>query len=219
MITRFLILVLLGASLSACGGSVATTPVVTPPSTPEPEPDPVPEPEPVPIAATSSEMQSARNLLIATHSPISYTNPSALQTSGALTYDGYLGGVLANADDQLTDSMIGEMALTVTFNNSNVVVTGDASNFRDEDNAILTGTLVFSGGVFDRNGDPDADATFTMTANGTLVDDQGRPLVFGTQLEGDFFGTTYGAIGGDVLGRVTYNGSSQDFDGLFIAAR
>lgn len=218
-----LIMTLVAATgLAACGGAV--TPTVEPAPEPEPvvtpAPDPTPEePEPEAPAPTLAQMTAGSMALIDDYSPITYTTLSVVQTTGAATYDGYLGGVLSNSSDAITDEILGEMSLTVTFNNDAVVVTGDAYNFRDEDGVAMDGTLRFGGGTFDRNGDPAVDATFTMTANGTLEDDQGRNLVFGTQLEGDFLGSNYDAIGGDALGRVTYNGTNQDFDGQFIAER
>lgn len=207
MFIRVLILTLLATGLTACGGGAATTPTTT---------NPTPAPAPAP---TSNQMKTARNALLSAYSPITYTNLGAIQTSGAATYDGYIWGDLLNTTDAVTDAVLGEMTLAVAFNNDRVVVSGDAFNFRDAQDAAMDGTLTFSGGTLDRNGDPTVDATFTLTANGTLVDAQNRSLVFGAELEGDFLGSTYQAIGGDALGRVTYNGITQNFNGDFIAER
>ena len=220
-----LIIALMAATgLAACGGAAVTPPAVDPAPEPEPvvtpAPDPTPEePEPEAPAPTSAQMISDKDALIDDYSPTTYTTLSVVQTTGAVTYDGYLSGDLSNTSDAVTDEVIGEMSLTVTFNNDAIVVTGDAYNFRDEDDVAMDGTLRLGSATFDRNGDPDVDATFTMTANGTLEDAQGNNLVFGTQLEGDFLGSNYDAIGGDALGRVTHNGTNQDFDGQFIAER
>lgn len=200
--------------LAGCGGSAATTPVVTGP--------PVVT-APVITQASLSEMaamQSAQAAMISDYSsPIVYTPLASVPTSGNAVYKGYLGGTLANSSDGLTDTIIGEMSLTVEFTNSSVNVSGSARNFRDDDGALMTGSLTFSTGDLDRGGDPSSDATLTLTANGTLIDADTNSLLFGTQLEGDMLGTNYSAVGGAVLGLVTHNGISQDIDGEFIAER
>ena len=231
--------VMISAALAGCGGgggaasevqveTPAPTPVATVPAT-----DPVTTPsttEPVstPVAAdpvttspitTNSGMLAAQSALIADYSPITYTELSAIPVSGRADYNGYLGGTLSNKIDGITDNIVGDMSLSITFASTSPSVTGTATNFRDADDAVMTGSLTFSGGNFDHNGDPDSDATLTLSANGTLRDAQNNDLVFGGQLEGDFLGSQYDAVGGEVLGRVTQGGVDQNFDGTFIAER
>lgn len=201
---RGLILGTLLGGLAACGGSSATTPTVTPsPST----------------SPTADEMLLAQSALNDQYSPINYTDLSSIQTSGSATYNGYIGGDLSNTADALPDSVIGEMALVVNFNNTSVSVSGSADNFRDGNNGVLTGNLQFSDGALDRDGDPSSDATLTLSADGTLTDASNRAMVFGSRLEGDFLEADSAGVGGNVLGRVSYGGANQDFDGSFIAER
>ena len=200
---------ILAGLLAGCGGSSA--PVTT-------EPGP-----PLPPASEFEEMSDEQEAMIELYrSPsleFEYTPLASIQTDGVAVYNGYLGGALANSSDGLTDAIIGEMSLTVEFTISSVNVSGSATNFFDDDGAPMTGNLTFSNGDLDRGGDPNSDATLTLTANGTLIDADTNSLVFGTELEGDMLGTDYSAVGGAVLGKVTHIGTIQDIDGTFIAER
>ena len=222
---RPLCTVMIFASLSGCGGgggAASDVPMVTPaPSPPATAPatDPVTPPVTTPPATTNSGMLAAQAALITDYSPITYTELSTIPVSGRADYNGYLGGALSNKSDKITNSIVGDMSLSITFDRTSPSVTGKAENFRDADDAAMTGTLTLSNGSFDRNGDPNSDATLTLSANGTLRDAQNRNLVFGGQLEGDFLGNKYNAVGGEVLGRVTQGGIDQNFDGTFIAER
>ena len=235
--------VMISAALVGCGGGggatsevqvetpaptpVATVPATDPVTTPSTT-DPVATPVTTPVAAdpvttspttTNSGMLAAQSALIADYSPITYTELSAIPVSGRAEYNGYLGGTLSNKSDSITDSIVGDMSLSITFASTSPSVTGTATNFRGADDAVMAGSLTFSDGNFDRNGDPDSDATLTLSATGTLRDAQNNDLVFGGQLEGDFLGSQYDAVGGEVLGRVTQGGVDQNFDGTFIAER
>lgn len=197
-------------TLAACGGG-GGEPVVTSPrpvtSTPTPTPG-------------DTGMWRERNALLASHTePTIYTQLSSIPTSGSATYDGYLSGQLANTSDSVTDTLIGAMTLNVGFRTSTLQVSGAARDFIDSDDNALSGELALTAGSLDRGGDPSSDATLLITANGTLRDAQGRNLVIGSQLEGDFLGVGHRAVGGEVLGSVRVNGIDQDFDGGFIAAR
>lgn len=210
---RGLTVMILLSAISACGGGSATTPNVSPAPT-----SPVPSVLPS-SAPTSAEMNSVQKTLIAGISSTGYTDLRTIPVSGGATYEGIISGDLANTTDRLTDTVIGELALNVSFNASSAAVSGTAANFRDDNGEAMTGNLVFSGGALNRDRDPENDATLTLLADGNLRDATGRNLVFGVRLEGDFLGDTYNAVGGDALGRVTYDDTIQDFDGTFIAKR
>ena len=216
--------------LVACGGGAATTPVVenppdvTPTPTPDPEPTPAPDPTPTPApepdtGPSADAMRASQTSLIAQYQPVTYTALTAVPASGWAEYDGYLSGTLSNGSDDLTDTIVGDMSLRVGFTSTSATVSGNASNFRDDDNAAMDGSLTFANGSFDRDGNPNSDVTLTFTANGTLTDADGNALAFGTQMEGDFLGDRHNAVGGEVLGRVTHAGTTQNFDGAFIAER
>lgn len=200
-------------TLSACGGG--GDPMVTPAPSPNPTPT-----TPTTPAPGDSATWAARTALLATHTePTTYTSLSSIPTSGTATYDGYFSGQLANTTDSVADILIGAMSLDVGFQTSTVQVSGSVSDFVDGDDNTLSGQLALTAGSLDRSGDPGSDATLLMTASGTLTDGQGRDLIIGTQLEGDFLSAGHAAVGGEVLGSVRVNGVDQDFDGGFIAAR
>jgi len=116
--------------------------------------------------------------------------------------------------------VIGEMTLSVTFSSTPTIFSGSATNFHDDKGAAMDGSLVFSGGEFDRSVDPNSDATLKMlSANGTLIDTNSRELVFASKFEGDFFGESVDAVGGAWLGDVTHGGKTQQITGTFIAEK
>lgn len=199
--------------LAGCGGGGGSdTPV-----TEEPR-DEIPV---VPETSTSGQRASATALLTewAPTNPPVYTALSAIPQTGGADYTGFIYGELANDSDSITDSVIGSLTLEVGFTAAGATFTGTASDFVDEDDADLTGSLTVSGGTLNRDGNPASDATVGANLAGTLTDTADRELAFGVQLEGDFLGSAYNAIGGAALGRVTVGSVNQDFDGGFIAER
>lgn len=209
MMDQFRLLHILAACLwlSACGGS-GTPPTVDPP---------IPGPGTPPSTGNGGEKRDDATDLVQSHAPsvpITYTALSAIPTTGSATYNGFFYG---DIDGGLQD-LIGDMAMAIQFTSSSVNVSGTVSDFYDANDNALTGTLSFGGGALDRSGDPNADATFTATVTGSLSDGTDT-LVFGAQLEGDFLGGTYDAIGGAAIGSVTIGTDASDFDGGFIAER
>lgn len=205
--------------LAACGGGGA---VVALPVTVDPAVIPTPSEPTTPNTSTTGQRASATALLTAwaPTNPPAYTAVGTIPTTGGADYDGNMFGELSNASDDITNSVIGALTLEVTFNADGAGFTGNARDFVDSDDNPLGGRLAFSGGTFNRNGNPADDATVRgVSVAGTLTDDAGRALVFGLQLEGDFLGGAYNAIGGEALGSVTVAGADQDFDGGFIAER
>jgi len=211
--------VMMGAvicGLAGCGGgggSSSETPVTE-------DPDVIPIPTPV-DTSTSGQRASATALLTewAPTNPPVYTGLSAIPQTGGADYTGFIYGELANDSDSITDSVIGSLTLEVGFTAAGATFAGTASDFVDEDDADLTGSLTVSGGTLNRDGNPASDATVGANLAGTLTDAADRELAFGVQLEGDFLGSAYNAIGGAALGRVTVGSVNQDFDGGFIAER
>lgn len=215
-ITKIIAAFGLMGTLVACGGGGGGGDG-TPPVNPGPDPTLPTAPTP---DQSGDDMRAARAALVATYAdPPDYTDLSAIPTRGDANYQGYFSGNLANTSDSVTDTLIGQIDMDVTFTSTSVDISGDVDRFVDDDNDDLTGSLTLTGGRLDRDGNPSNDATLVLTASGTLTDDRGRDLNIGTQLEGDFLGTGHRAVGGEVLGSVTVNGNDQDFDGSFIAER
>ena len=200
---------ILAGLLAGCGGSSATTP-----KTEDPE---------IPSTSLSAlaAMQSDQTAMISTYPlPNAYTPLASIPISGTYVYDGYLSGGRGETLDALTDIIIGDLKLSVEFGNSSDDISGSASNFHDEDGALMTGSLTFSSGELDRSGDPISDATLTLTVSGRLTDADINTLDFSGNLEGDTLGTNYNALGGDALFNVSENsGTSEYFTGIFIAER
>jgi len=202
--------------LAACGGGggsgeAARDPVIPGPSTPD---DAAPGTVTGPRAAATDLLDDWAPGDVPT-----YTALSAVPTTGGASYAGFLFGDLSDGDGTATDSLFGSLTLAVTFSASAVDFDGSATDFIDSRDDPLSGSLAVSGGTLNRSGNTASDATLRgVSVAGTLRAGDGTTLDVGVQLEGDFLGTTAEAVGGEAIGRVTVAGTSQDFDGGFIAA-
>ena len=204
---------MLAATLSACGG--AGTPSVT---------DPPPGKIPTPVggggggsASGGPEKRTAAAALVTEYAPslpIAYTALSAVPTSGSATYQGYYYGEIADTSQNL----IGDLRMVANFNGSSVGISGSVLDIYDAGDNAVSGTLSLSNGSLDRSGDPAGDATLSADVTGTLTTSS-QSIVIGAQLEGDFLGAVYDAVGGAVLGSATINGTRRNFDGGFIAEK
>ncbi len=205
---KYIVAVLVATVLASCGGGGQS-----PTETPDPPPNPTPQTEPVAMRSAMSD------LLDFYANPISYTTLSQIPTTGSARYTGYLSGELSNSSDTIPDSLIANLTIDVEFGATTFVASGQATNFFDDANEPVTGSLVLAVGQLDRSGNPNDDATFTMTADGQLTTAGGDQFDISSRLEGDFLGAQHNALGGAALGRATAGGQLQDFDGSFIAAR
>ena len=125
---------------------------------------------------------------------------------------------MADSAEDLPDSLIGNLTIEIQFG-SVLSLSGRADNFFDESNLAVAGALTLTTGELDRVGNPNLDATLVMTMVCELTDSDGHQMDLASQMEGDFIGAQHNAIGGAVFGRITSEGTIQDFDGSFIAAR
>jgi hypothetical protein len=201
-------------SLAACGGGSSSDPV---------EDVVIPEEDSgttTPDTSTSGQEASAQDLLdlwAPDNAPV-YTALSSIPTTGGASYAGYVFGELSNGSDDITDSVIGSLSLEASFTTGGATFSGSVSDFVDSDDTDLAGSLAISGGTLDRDGNPASDPTVVrVNVAGVLTDAADNDLDFGFQLEGDFLGSAYNAIGGNALGSVSVDGVDQDFDGGFIA--
>ncbi len=145
-----------------------------------------------------------------------YATLATVPSTGSATYDGFVYGELS--DDTVVDSLVGRLSLDVSFGADDFSFGGSATDFVDQNDAELSGTLAISGGSFDRDGNPANDATLRgIGLSGTLVDGNDTDWTVGIQLEGDFLGSTANAVGGEAIGRVTAGTTALDFDGGFVA--
>lgn len=147
-----------------------------------------------------------------------YTALASVPSTGTATYDGFVYGELS--DEDVVDSLVGRLTLDVTFTANDFAFGGSATDFVDQNDALLSGTLGVSGGTFNRDGNPASDATLRgIGLSGTLEDSDNTAWTVGIQLEGDFLGPSADAIGGEAIGRVTAGSTAFDFDGGFVAAQ
>jgi len=206
--------------LAACGGGGGggggtTTPVTQDPEIPGPS---TPDPE---VPRTTTGLRGGATDLLGSWAPegvADYTTLAVVPASGSAAYAGYLYGDLSTGEGDVTDTLAGRLTLQVAFGAETATFTGSASDFVDGRDDTLSGTLTVSGGSFNRDGNPSADATLRgIAVDGTLQDGDGTDWAVGVRLEGDFLGETAEAVGGEAIGRVTVGGTALDFDGGFIA--
>ncbi len=205
-------LVALGV-LTACGGGGGGDPTSDPAI-----PGPTQATDDTP--RTVSGMRDAANDLLDVWAPNgapTYTRLATVPSTGTASYDGFVFGDLSNG--AVIASLIGQLSLNADFSATDVVFAGSATDFVDQVDAPLSGSLTVTGGDFNRDGNPASDATLRgISVAGTLRDGSGTVLEVGLQLEGDFLGTSVGAVGGEAIGRVTSGATTLDFDGGFIAS-
>ncbi|MDX8355598.1 hypothetical protein [Cognatiyoonia sp. IB215182] len=162
--------------------------------------------------------QTAAQQMFSDFDTIEYTDLALLPTSGSASYEGFLSGQLSNTNDAVTDTLIGDLSVNVSFGDSSLI-SGVASGFLDENGDALDGTIILSAGELDRAGDPEVDATLTFEGSGELTSVSGDVLVFDADFAGDFLGEDYQGMGGEALAQVTVGGASQSFSGAFVASR
>jgi len=201
--------------LTACGGNGTAPEISTGPLEPGPETT-VPTPDPF----FDNTLSQGADDLIAVWAPNNapdFTTLAAVPASGRATYEGFLFGELSSEGGNINDRLIGELTMSVAFGET-TAFSGNATNFLDAENAVVSGTLTLGDGAFDRAGNPASDATVTdLAMTGSLTKSDGALLDVGILLEGDFLGTTGRAIGGEAIGSVAVDGVDNDFDGGFIA--
>jgi hypothetical protein len=207
--------------LAACGGSGAGTvsaPVITSPTIPTPNNPSTPS---LPRTGAGGTMRAAALDLIGTYAPstpVDYTPLASVPRSGSAVYRGYVYGDISDGTT-VSDSLIGNLTMTASFSNSSAGISGNVANLVDNKNRPLSGTLSLSNGSLDRAGDPNLDSTLSATLAGTVTNASSQTVAISARLEGDFFGPTYKAAGGAVIGSATIAGTERDFDGGFVAAR
>lgn len=205
--------VLFVGTLAACGGGGGS------PTEGPAQPGPSETEEEVP--RTVSGLRGGAEDLLSIWAPggvANYTTLASVPSSGSATYDGFVYGELS--DEDVVDSLVGRLSLDVTFAADDFTFGGSATDFVDQNDALLNGTLAVSGGSFNRDGNPASDATLRgIGLSGTLEDSDDTTWTVGIQLEGDFLGSTADAVGGEAIGRVTAGSTALDFDGGFVAAQ
>ncbi|EBA11809.1 hypothetical protein RCCS2_17811 [Roseobacter sp. CCS2] len=148
--------------------------------------------------------------------PVAFTDPSMAPISGTASYAGYFLGQMANTNDNLSDSLTGEMDIRVDFADTEMV-SGTVFGILDDNGDAISGQIDLTGGILDRDGDPNVDATLSFEGNGMLTDINSNNINLDLVFEGDFFGADVAGVAGNILGRAESNGTSQAVGGVFIA--
>lgn len=144
-----------------------------------------------------------------------FSDPGMVPASGNAKYNGYFLAQLANADDNLTDSISGEMTIDVDFGSS-AIISGTVFGLIDDNSEAMSGQLTLSGGSLNRNGDPEVDATLVFEGDGVLVDVNSNSIGLDLVFEGDFLGSDATGIGGSILGQATTDQGNQSVGGIFV---
>ena len=158
--------------------------------------------------------QAQAGALHATWDGIAVTDPATLPVSGSAAFSGVM-----LLDAQLgagATSMAGALNLVANFATDSI--SGNASNFVDDADNAMAGTLVMSNGVLDRAANTAIEYTFSSLLAGTLAGG-GESFVISADLSGDFVGPTYGAAVGVIAGTATTGFGSGFLFGEFIAAQ
>ncbi|MGJ8589497.1 MAG: hypothetical protein ACSHXW_15200 [Yoonia sp.] len=144
-----------------------------------------------------------------------FSDPYLVPSAGTADYAGYFLGQLANTDDNLTDSITGEMVITVDFAATDMI-SGTVFGILDDNGDALSGQIDLTGGALDRNVDPNVDATLSFEGDGVLTDFNSNSINLDLVFEGDFLGPDSNGISGNILGRAESEGTSQAVGGSFI---
>lgn len=141
------------------------------------------------------------------------TPPTDLPITGSARYDGFLNLGLPTASGR--ETITGNLGLDVDFDAANIQVTGRASGFTDADNAAVTGNILITDGVIDRETNVAADYTFEGGISGALSGPDFRNIVVTGTILGDFNGVDADVLSGQVFGDVIGPQGEDIFNGSF----
>jgi len=193
-------LVLMCGLVSACGGGGDEGHTTT---TPPPAPQ-----------LTYAQYEAASAALHATWDIVAATDPLTLPVSGSADYAGVVRLDVENGPGDI--SMDGRLALHADFSAN--TISGDASQFVDENEVAYSGALTLSNGVIDRNADLATEYTYTGNLDGSLTG-AGETYAIVSDLSGDFVSSTTGAVTGVIAGTSTYSLGTGYVYGVYIGEK
>ncbi len=120
-----------------------------------------------------------------------YTAPATLPAGGSASYQG-----VAALDVEVPSGSLAMLgAMTITANFATDAITGTGTGFRDENNALYSGSLALTNGAINRLVDPNSEFTYDGDINGILSGPVAVFTISGTFM-GDFYGVQPDATGG-----------------------
>lgn len=158
-------------SLAACGGGTTAT---------DPEPDAGPDP----ISFDSfADGEAIATEIAATNTELGLMNPADLRQSGSARYQG-----TAEISSTAGLNAIGVASVTVVFVDDTVA--GSASDFIDDTDTPVDGSLELTEGSFDRSGGAGGNISATVTGNF----DGATYILLPSELSGAFYGDAEGIM-------------------------
>jgi len=140
-------------------------------------------------------LNRSADALIERMQPISYSPLEAVADAGSMDYAGYSMAQLGSSNDDLTDQALGQMSVQVEFALPQIV-SGAVSNLLDQGGNALSGEITLFGGLLNRDGDPNTDATLVFQGSGDPVDKSDNSIAFDLTFEGDFLNSDISGIWG-----------------------
>jgi hypothetical protein len=141
-------------------------------------------------------------------SSLAYTDPQTLPITGEATYDGIMS----------LDSLVGLMTMTADFDDASIG--GSVTNFIDEDDTEISGTLNINSGPGGINSDADTSSEYTFYADLTgELSLEDETFAIKGEILGDFTGPEYEFVEGSVIGTATFEGETENFDGHFMGTK
>lgn len=197
---HFIVTLPLIISLTACGAATRS-------NSPEYQ-----RPVTLPPVDTFDTRDRERQGLLNEFATLTETPSSQLPFAADLEYRGLLNTTLGPRRD-----VIGNVEIEVdVFRNT---VSGSATNFIDESNRNVDGTLEIFGGRFDENPGPQENQA-VAGLRGTLTDRFLRDYSVSAQLQGDVLGRNAQAFEATINGAVKVDGGAQEFiKGGIVAER
>lgn len=146
---------------------------------------------------------------------VPFTPEAMIPTTGVVAYDGFWSGVLSNGEDQITDSITGELHIDVSFTDDQSRSHGVIQSFRDSIGAPMSGSLELYDFRISRSGN--ASETIGFTGAGDLVDEGGSAIAITAQFGGNFVGLQAQGVAGEATGYADVDQQRQAVGGSFIA--
>ncbi len=127
------------------------------------------------------------------------TDPMTLRDTGSVGYVGVIGFQAQQPGEERLE-LLGNLRLTANFQDDEI--TGSATNFADENEAIYSGTMTISNGGINRAADVTTNYTFGADVDATLTTADRTISTDNMIILGDFYGGAEQFISGRLDGQI-----------------